>query len=150
MARVRRRSPSHKPKGVTWQEYLQEVAPIGWPVRWPLPWYERYGEYLRSLAWERRRARVLRRDGYRCRWTGRHGTADDPLQVHHLNYTRAGRERLGDLVTVCRSAHEGLHGGQEAARDRAVAVGVGGDRRALGRADTVGHAVQGGGAALGT
>ena len=83
------------------------VAPF-WDVPGS-PWHERYDEYLRSDEWLALRRLVLRRDGYRCRHTGKASRPGDPLQVHHLTYERVGAERLDDLITLCRSAHQRLH-----------------------------------------
>jgi hypothetical protein len=73
------------------------------------PWHDRYDEYLRSEEWLTLRYQVLKRDGFRCRLTGKTKRPGDPLQVHHLTYERVGGEALDDLITVCRSAHRQLH-----------------------------------------
>lgn len=73
------------------------------------PWHERYSEYLRSDEWLDIRGRVLKRDKFRCRWSGKSARAGDPLQVHHLTYERVGCEAMEDLITVCRSAHKAHH-----------------------------------------
>ena len=68
-------------------------------------WWDWYSEYLRSAEWAGRRAKVLARDGYRCR-----GCGDAPAtQVHHLTYDRVGNELLFDLVSVCDRCHERCH-----------------------------------------
>jgi len=45
-------------------------------------WYRKI--YLKSPAWKRTRARILRRDGYKC--TVKRCGVEWPLHVHHVNY----------------------------------------------------------------
>lgn len=66
-------------------------------------WFPRYNAYLRSWRWRWRRGLVRLRDGW-CRGCGRRGT-----DAHHLTYERAGRERLDDLVWLCKSCHGKEH-----------------------------------------
>ncbi len=75
----------------------------------------RYGEYMDSPAWFRRRERWLAEfqaanDGRdpRCvvcgaAWTLRHG------QLHHRTYARLGAEAWQDLIPTCREHHDALH-----------------------------------------
>lgn len=93
----------------TLQAQLSAIRPV-WDDPTVVPWYERYGEYLQSEEWFLIREQILRRDGYRCTITGKATAPGDPLQVHHLTYDRVGCERPEDLVTVCRSQHEKIHG----------------------------------------
>lgn len=95
------------------EDRLVSVRPV-----WTEPglsWGERYQEYLKSEQWAEIREQVLRRDSYRCQWTGKASRPGDPLQVHHLTYERVGREEMQDLVTVCRSAHRAHHAEKRAA-----------------------------------
>jgi hypothetical protein len=65
-----------------------------------------YRAYMRSPAWRRRRARVLRRAGRRCRGCG--GPARD---VHHLWYgTPLGSEPDAALAPLCEACHAQAHG----------------------------------------
>jgi hypothetical protein len=65
-----------------------------------------YRAYMRSPAWRRRRARVLRRVGRRCRGCG--GPARD---VHHLWYgTPLGTEPDAALAPLCEDCHARAHG----------------------------------------
>lgn len=68
-------------------------------------WFAWYDQYLQSPIWQERRELVLRRAGGICEAcrTGR-ATA-----VHHLTYTRVGKEPLFDLVAVCKECHDELH-----------------------------------------
>jgi 5-methylcytosine-specific restriction endonuclease McrA len=66
-----------------------------------------YRSYLKSRYWRRLRRLVLERDEFTCQ---RCGTATD-LTVHHWRYD-IGREQLEDLITVCPSCHDRMHGRQ--------------------------------------
>jgi RNA-directed DNA polymerase len=56
-----------------------------------------------SLAWRNTRARVLKRDGYRC---VKCGTNQGMLDVHHIKSVQEGGKReLSNLFTMCRSCH---------------------------------------------
>ena len=61
---------------------------------------------LTSDLWRRKRALVLKRDGYRCVYCGAKAT-----QVHHKKYARVniGREPIDWLVSVCSDCHEERH-----------------------------------------
>jgi 5-methylcytosine-specific restriction endonuclease McrA len=72
----------------------------------------KYHEYLLSSKWKKIRAKVLKRDGNRCRYRRFYlfrckGTKN--LQVHHKNYKNVFNEKLKDLVTLCRYHHEKVH-----------------------------------------
>jgi 5-methylcytosine-specific restriction endonuclease McrA len=62
----------------------------------------RYKEYLRSDAWQKKRLAVFNKYGKRC-YACR--TAVGPIQVHHLDYSRFGRESLDDLMPLCIPCH---------------------------------------------
>ena len=58
-------------------------------------------DYLKSDAWQRKRALVLKRDRSRCQQCGALAT-----QVHHKRYARnIGREPIRWLEAVCESCH---------------------------------------------
>ena len=63
-------------------------------------------DYLKSDAWKRKRALVLKRDGYRCVFCASRAT-----QVHHKKYApqNIGREPIDWLVAVCDGCHGKLH-----------------------------------------
>jgi len=63
-------------------------------------------EYLKSDDWKRKRALVLKRDGYRCVYCGIRAE-----QVHHKRYARRqiGREPIDWLVSVCERCHRKQH-----------------------------------------
>src|SRR5262245_22264374 len=57
------------------------------------------------------RARVLKRDGYRCRLCGER-PADNvhiTLHVHHVRmWSRGGLTEDANLITLCQTCHDGL------------------------------------------
>lgn len=72
-----------------------------------MPRPTRYDAYLASPGWQKRRRRVLRRDGHRCRDC--QATPLGGLHVHHLSYRRLGREPLDHLITLCDACHKKRH-----------------------------------------
>lgn len=60
-----------------------------------------YRTYLDSVAWEKRRARMIAVAGHRCQSCG----ATTGLEVHHLTYNRLGEERDSDLEVLCPPCH---------------------------------------------
>lgn len=67
---------------------------------------DRYHEYLKSDAWQRKRHVVFKRDGWRCVHCGRRAT-----QVHHKKYAKynIGKEPIEWLESVCENCHQALH-----------------------------------------
>ena len=65
-----------------------------------------YSKYLKSHAWKTLRAKVIYRDGGRCKICG---NAHRSLDVHHITYERFGNELLSDLVTLCDAHHKIIH-----------------------------------------
>lgn len=72
---------------------------IGLLRRW------RYNRYIKSEKWKLKREAVLRRDGYRCFVCGNHKS----LEAHHLTYKDFGKEKLYQIITLCRSCHKAIH-----------------------------------------
>jgi hypothetical protein len=70
-------------------------------------WREAYERYLLSPEWRERRAAGMRRARGMCEGCGKARA----VQVHHLTYTRVGREMLFDLVAVCDPCHDEIHFG---------------------------------------
>jgi hypothetical protein len=60
-----------------------------------------YHEYLKSPEWQSVRQKKLAATGFCCDGCG----AKTGLEIHHLTYSRVGRERMDDLMTLCRSCH---------------------------------------------
>ena len=71
---------------------------------------EQYQSYLMSEAWRQKAEERLRIDEHRCQMCGCHGTATNPLQVHHLTYHNIYHENAEkDLVTLCKACHLDVH-----------------------------------------
>lgn len=68
-------------------------------------WWDWYDRYLRCDAWQETRERALAAAQHSCQVCGSQAT-----QVHHRTYARVGRERLSDLLALCRDCHESVHG----------------------------------------
>ncbi len=66
---------------------------------------ERYDAYMLSPEWRTLRAAVFKRDNNQCRQCG----SRDRLTAHHLTYVRMFRERMEDLITLCKDCHEMQH-----------------------------------------
>jgi len=65
-----------------------------------------------SKEWSKARARALRRDQYRCQYCDRReGKWGTDLHVHHIQpIQKGGGHSLENLVTLCNSCHNKLHG----------------------------------------
>lgn len=69
-------------------------------------------EFYNSKKWERKRAAVLRRDGYMCRQSKRYGKRIPATTVHHIfprehfpEYSLAG----WNLISLCAEEHNKMH-----------------------------------------
>ena len=70
-------------------------------------WRRAYELYLRSDAWQAKRAAVLERAGRSCeRCPAGSGLFPVALDVHHLTYAHLGDELLDELEALCRPCHE--------------------------------------------
>ena len=67
---------------------------------------ERYREYLKTNAWQRKRYVVLKRDNWTCQECGAKAT-----EVHHLKYAKyqIGKEPIDWLVSLCSPCHRNKH-----------------------------------------
>src|SRR5690606_32421242 len=76
------------------------------PLRRGGPMNISYNAYISSTAWQHSPARLqeLAASGYRCRLCNA-SRAEARLEVHHRTYARLGRERPGDLTTLCEDCH---------------------------------------------
>ena len=76
-------------------------------------WKDSYREDLNDERWKMKREKILKRDGYKCRWCG----CIDKLDVHHKYYNKypdGSRVRTWDypddaLIVLCRDCHEKYH-----------------------------------------
>ena len=72
----------------------------------------RYIEYMKSDKWRRIAAERMRIDNHTCQGCGSRGSANNPLEVHHLRYRYIYHEETRiyeDLVTLCHACHKNLH-----------------------------------------
>jgi protein-arginine kinase activator protein McsA len=60
--------------------------------------------YLKSPEWKAKRENTLKRDNYTCVCCEEKAT-----QVHHINYNHVYQEKEKELISVCKSCHEGIH-----------------------------------------
>lgn len=65
--------------------------------------FNTYTDYLASLEWQQKREAFLEFRP-RCENCGNIAT-----QVHHKNYENVGREKLRDLMAVCKKCHQKVH-----------------------------------------
>jgi len=82
------------------QDYYAEVAEIRGE------WWDLYQQYITSDQWKETRRKRLDFDGFVCQMC----SVVSDLQVHHIHYKNVGNEQLDDLITVCKSCHEKIHG----------------------------------------
>lgn len=61
-----------------------------------------YNWYLKSPKWAAKREAYFNAFGKFCRACGK---TVGPIQLHHMTYERLGRERMSDLVALCRDCH---------------------------------------------
>ena len=72
----------------------------------------KYLEYLNSKKWHEIASKRMSIDNLTCQCCGSRGTANNPLEVHHLSYKNLYHEEnriYEDLVTLCHSCHKGTH-----------------------------------------
>lgn len=83
------------------------------PVIKKLTWKDSYKEDLDDERWKEKREKILKRDGYKCRWCG----SIDELQVHHKYYNKypdGSRVKAWDypddaLMVLCGDCHKKYH-----------------------------------------
>jgi hypothetical protein len=74
-----------------------------------LDYYPDYAAFRRTLLWTKMSEFVKTLYGNRCANLDCLRTGS-PLVVHHENYRQWGTEKLADLVCVCQTCHDKLHG----------------------------------------
>ena len=73
-----------------------------------------YQNYLKSDHWQDFKTLVRKvHNGNHCGICG----SSYGLDIHHLNYKRLGKERLSDVIVLCRNCHEKLHKGEIKKKD---------------------------------
>lgn len=68
--------------------------------------YKDYDDYINSDKWQRRRANRMAIDNNECKLC----FSKAKLHVHHITYDNFGNEPMSELITVCKSCHEKIHG----------------------------------------
>ena len=68
--------------------------------------YRDYADYLQSKEWWHKKNNRKVLDGNKCCLC----FSTQNLQVHHVTYDRLFYELMSDLITVCKSCHEIIHG----------------------------------------
>jgi hypothetical protein len=86
-------------------EQLKELKQLALEQAWEFRNSYRLN-YYKSPQWADLRERTLQRAGYVCEQC----RVNRAKQAHHLTYERLGNELLNDLLAVCISCHEELHG----------------------------------------
>ena len=69
-------------------------------------------ELYDSPAWKRKRALILRRDGYRCQECKRYGRMRQADTVHHIYPYELYPERAlssWNLISLCNACHNAMH-----------------------------------------
>ncbi len=66
--------------------------------------YASYADYMRSAAWRDVKARYRASDLPQICMCG-----EAKVDMHHTTYERVGRERLEDLIPLCRRCHDQAH-----------------------------------------
>jgi hypothetical protein len=82
------------------EEFLTQNAEAT-PISQPLS----YQDYLKSDHWQHMREIAREHYGNTCCLCG----TEDQLDVHHRTYERRGRERLSDVILLCRDCHSRYH-----------------------------------------
>lgn len=82
----------HKRRGITCKACLS-----------PIETSASHSEYIESDHWKAFRARAFthyERKCYLC------NTRQEPIELHHNTYERKGREKLSDVIPLCRKHHQ--------------------------------------------
>ena len=70
---------------------------------------EYYKDQLKNPAWNAKRKRIMKRDGFKCRFCGDTKTE---LNAHHKYYSydlKAWEYPDDALITLCKTCHETIH-----------------------------------------
>ncbi|MER2528719.1 MAG: HNH endonuclease signature motif containing protein [Candidatus Competibacter denitrificans] len=92
--------PFDTQRKATWDHAKHDAAHRAFEVR-----RAQYHDYLDSDDWKERRQQALDRAQGRCVQCGVKAT-----EVHHLTYARIGCEHPADLIALCYTCHQRVHG----------------------------------------
>ena len=65
-----------------------------------------------NKKWRRKRASILRRDGYKCRECRKYGRAREAVTVHHIKHVDEYPELAyvdDNLISLCNPCHNKMH-----------------------------------------
>ena len=65
-----------------------------------------------STRWKRKRAAILRRDGYKCQHCKRYGRVVEAAEVHHIKHADEYPELVwenNNLISLCHACHNKQH-----------------------------------------
>ncbi len=65
-----------------------------------------YASYISSHTWRKKAREMREKANFKCQLCA---ASDKPLNVHHNNYERLGRERDDDLIVLCEPCHQKFH-----------------------------------------
>ncbi|MCM1273204.1 MAG: HNH endonuclease [Clostridium sp.] len=66
----------------------------------------------KGSRWQKKRAYILKRDGYKCRECARYGRMRDGVHVHHVypvEYYPSEAYNNCNLITLCAACHNKMH-----------------------------------------
>lgn len=69
-------------------------------------------DFYKTKRWEKKRAAVLRRDGYMCRISKRYGKRREASTVHHIFPAEYFPEYIWEswnLISLCADEHNRMH-----------------------------------------
>jgi hypothetical protein len=89
----------------TWERREKESSDLITEAFGTQAFFADYGPYLKSEAWAKRRALVMKRAGGTCEGCGEAAAAE----VHHRSYKHVGNEFLFELVALCKPCHDRFH-----------------------------------------
>lgn len=65
-----------------------------------------------SDKWKRKRAVILKRDGYKCKQCSRYGITREAVEVHHIKHYDEYPELAfvdSNLISLCKACHNKEH-----------------------------------------
>jgi len=86
--------------------FLHEKAPKGAFS------YIMLNPFYTTTKWKKKRASVLKRDGYLCQDCLRYGRRTEATEVHHIDFLENAPEKALDsdnLISLCRTCHNKRH-----------------------------------------
>jgi len=64
-----------------------------------------YNEYLRTADWKSRKEKFKKLWGNKCVMCGE----EKGISMHHLNYDCLGKEKMQDIMPLCKKCHFDVH-----------------------------------------